>query len=120
MTAKQIVAKSRPRFTVTSKSSKKCRQDYILNRCKHERSKLSKLSLPPNFSPEYLEFKNFDRDALLITDSLTLFKFNMLIEQLYGDSERACKEHDNADPYIYDYTVKEGKLGSLVEYHWLS
>ena len=39
----------------------------------------------------------------------------MLLEQLYGDEERACKNHDNSDPYIYSYLVKEDKLGAFVE-----
>ena len=111
--AKQI--QSRPRFTVTSKSSKTCRQNYLLNRPKQERRKLNDLALPSNFSPEYLEFKNFNRDAMLITDPSTLLKFNILIEQLYGDSERACKVHDNTDPYIYEYIVKEDQSGAFVE-----
>ena len=112
---KQIVKSQRPRFTVTSKISKTCRQDYILNRCKQERRKLSGLKLPANFSPEYLEFKNFNREALLITDSLTVFKFNMLLEQLYGNSDYACKLHDNNDPHIYEYIAKQDNMGALVE-----
>ena len=106
---------SRPRFTVTSKSSKTCRQNYILNRSNQERRKVNNLSLQPNFSPEYLEFKNLNRDAMLVTDSSTLFKFNILIEQLYGDSQRACKVHDNTDPYIYEYIVREDQQGAFVE-----
>ena len=105
----------RPRFTVNSKVNKTCRQDYILNRCKQERRKISDLKIPPNFSPEYLTFKNFDRDALLTTDSTTIFKFNMLLEQLYGESDRACKVHDNTDQYMYEYFTKEDMVGAFVE-----
>ena len=78
---KQLLVKSRPRFTVTSKSNKTSRQNYTLNRCKQERRKLSNLEVQPNFSPEYLEFKNFNRDAILIPDPSTLFKFNILVTE---------------------------------------
>ena len=105
-----------PRFTVTSKNkTKRTSTNYVLNTSKQSNRKSRSINISPNFSPEYLEFKNSRRDATLITDAVTILKFSLLLNQLYGDEDRACKLHDNSDPYIYSYEDREDQNGAFVD-----
>ena len=105
-----------PRFTVSSKNkTKRTSTNYVLNTSKQSNRKSRSINISPNFSPEYLQFKNSRRDATLNTDAVTILKFSLLLNQLYGDEDRACKLHDNSDPYIYSYEDREDQNGAFVD-----
>ena len=95
--------------TATTRTS-----NYKLNRRKQEARKIKGITsqTQPNFSPEGIVYKDFDKSAYLTSDPSTTFKFSMLLDQLYGDENRACAIHDKSDPYIYEYIAWEDNSGA--------
>lgn len=89
---------------------------FTLNHPKQIDRKLSNLnSMTSIFSSDALIYKDSGRSASIKTDAITMKKFIMLLEQLYGDEWRGCRTHDNTDSYIYEYFVTEDQGGALVE-----